>query len=104
MVSNLNFFIPCSLFLEIVNVRPEQIGLCHPEKYEEHYMQVFVRDEKKHDAAKYAFNKAVKNVYDHFHRTDRSEQGNIQLLSSPIKERPYPSQKEHIRRYSLGMS
>jgi HD superfamily phosphohydrolase len=33
-----------------------EIGLCYPKAYQEHYMRVFVKDERKFEAAMHAFN------------------------------------------------
>ncbi|CDW75436.1 hd phosphohydrolase domain-containing protein [Stylonychia lemnae] len=33
----------------------QEVGLCHPKVYQEHYLRVFVKDETKFDAAKHAF-------------------------------------------------
>lgn len=42
------------------------MGLCYPAKYQEHYMRVFVKDERKFDAAMHAFNKTCKKFNEEF--------------------------------------
>jgi hypothetical protein len=42
------------------------VGLCYPLNYQEHYMRVFVKDERKFDAAMYAFNETCKKFNDQF--------------------------------------
>jgi hypothetical protein len=36
------------------------VGLCKPEKFQEFYVRLFVRDSNKYDAAHYAFEKFTK--------------------------------------------
>jgi len=38
----------------------KKVGLCHPQTYEEHYMRIFVKDEHKFEAAKFAFEQTCK--------------------------------------------
>ena len=59
-----------------------EVGLCYPQTYEEHYMRVFVKEEKKHDAAVHAFEKICKTFSEKF-KLD----ADAAVIGSPTKDR-----------------
>ena len=56
--------------------------MCYPQTYEEHYMRVFVKEEKKHDAAVHAFEKICKTFSEKF-KLD----ADAAVIGSPTKDR-----------------
>ena len=82
-------------------VKPnENVGLCNPLKYEEHYMRIYVKDESKFKAALYAFKKTCKKFTDQFGSDERHTQA-AQSIGSPMKERVYSSQRNYFK--EIGM-
>lgn len=51
-------------------------------------MRIFVKDEKKHDAAVYAFNKISQTYSERF-----SLEADAAVMGSPTKDRQYASQR-----------
>ena len=81
----------------------ETIGLCNPMKYEEHYMRVYVKDEDKFKVALHAFQRTCKKFTEHFGGDNKHSQAAVSI-SSPMKERPYASQRGLNREYGAQLS
>ena len=64
------------------------MGLCYPKTYEEHYLRVFVKDERKYDAARFAFDRLSLQFSDRF-----KEEVDAAVIGSPTKDRQYASQR-----------
>ena len=77
-------------YVEVISKHREEVGLCYPQKYEEHYMRIFVKDERKFKAALYAFQQTCKKFSQSGMFTN-DEKELAAVMSSPMKERQYSS-------------
>ncbi len=66
------------------------MGLLFPKQYEEHTLRVYVKDEEKFEAAKYAWDRFCA---EYCKRQGAQNKEDAKLLNSPVKDRTYASQK-----------